>query len=173
VALLLEEARRRQCHPAEIVERLTPILRSHLAAESGTSAEHCTSQELIAMLQRTGEAEVLLHASRLLHLCDSVRFGGVVPTFEQAEWALQGTLLLIDNHNESISYNTGKNALYFPPPLGPRGSLQGEGWGGDGVDCGVPVNKQDINHPHPHPNLPFMPQRVPEGEGTKGFGGLS
>lgn len=103
VALLLEEARRRQCHPVEIVERLTPILRSHLAAESEISAEHCTSQELVARLQRTGETDVLPQASRLLRLCDSVRFGGLVPTFEQAEWALQETLLLLQERSEERS----------------------------------------------------------------------
>jgi hypothetical protein len=103
VALLLEEARRKQCHPAEIVERLTPILRSHLAAKSGTSAEHRTSQELLAGLQRTGEAGLLPQASRLLHLCDGVRFGGLVPTFEDAEWALQETLLLLQERSEERS----------------------------------------------------------------------
>lgn len=103
VALLLEEARRRQCCPADIVERLTHILRSHLAATSGTSAEHCTSQELIARLQRTGGAEVLQQASRLLRLCDSVRFGGLVPTFEQVEWALQDTVLLLQERSEAPS----------------------------------------------------------------------
>ncbi|MDD2732469.1 MAG: hypothetical protein PHF56_00895 [Desulfuromonadaceae bacterium] len=100
VAQLQEEARRQQCHPAEIVERLMPILRSHLAAKSGTSAEHRTSQELLAGLQRTGEADVLLQASRLLRLCDSVRFGGLAPTFDQAEWALQETLLLLQERSE-------------------------------------------------------------------------
>lgn len=103
VALLLEEARRRQCCPADIVERLTHILRSHLAATGGTSAEHCTSQELIARLQRTGGAEVLPQASRLLRLCDSVRFGALVPTFEQVEWALQDTVLLLQERSEAPS----------------------------------------------------------------------
>ena len=44
-------------------------------------------------------------------------------------------------------------ALDFPPPF------QGEGRGGDGVDCGVSVSCQ--HQTHPHPNLPL------EGEGTK------
>ena len=161
LALLLEEVCRQQHQPAEIVERLMPILRSHLAGKSGTSAAYNTSQELLASLHCAGETGVLQRTAELLRLCDRVRFGGLVPTFDQAEWALQGTLFLFENHNESISYNTGKKALYFPPPL------QGEGWGGDGVDCCIPAHKQDLNHPHPHPNLP------PEGEGTKDFGGLS
>jgi adenine-specific DNA-methyltransferase len=37
--------------------------------------------------------------------------------------------------------------------------FQGEGRGGDGVDCGISASYQ--NQPHPHPNLPL------EGEGTK------
>ena len=161
LALLLEEVGRQHRQPAEIIERLLPILRSLLAGKSGTSADHYTSQELLVRLHCSCDTEALLRTAELLRLCDSVWFGGVVPTFEQAEWALQGTLLLFENHNESISYNTGKKALYFPPPL------QGEGWGGDGVDCCIPAHKQDLNHPHPHPNLP------PGGEGTKDFGGLS
>ena len=46
-----------------------------------------------------------------------------------------------------------KNALDFPHPF------QGEGRGGDGVDCMYSACFQ--NQPHPHPNLPL------EGEGTK------
>ncbi len=158
LALLLEEARFRQRDPAEIVERLTLILHNHLAGKSHVSAEHSTSQELITGLQRTGEAGLLPQASRLLDLCDNVRFGGLVPTFEQTERALQETLLLIDNHNESISYNAINNVFDCLPPF------QGEGRGGDGVDCCIPAHKQDLNQPHPHPNLPL------EGEGTKDFG---
>ena len=52
-----------------------------------------------------------------------------------------------------ISAKLSNNALDFPPPF------QGEGRGGDGVDCVISVcyKKQT----HPHPNLPL------EGEGTK------
>ncbi|MFZ4855168.1 MAG: hypothetical protein ACOYL3_02125 [Desulfuromonadaceae bacterium] len=103
LALLLEETRRQQCLPAETVERLMPIVRSHLAEKGGTSAVHNTSQELIARLLRTGETEALLRASGLLRLCDTIRFGGVAPTFAQAEWALQETLLLLQEQSEKPS----------------------------------------------------------------------
>jgi hypothetical protein len=103
LALLLEEVGRLQRQPAEIVERLMPILRSHLAGKSGTSAEHNTSQELIARLQCAGKTVALLRAIELLRLCDSVRFGGLVPTFEQAEWALQETLLLLQDRSKEPS----------------------------------------------------------------------
>ncbi len=46
-----------------------------------------------------------------------------------------------------------KNAPGFPPPF------QGEGRGGDGVDC--VISESYSKQPHPHPNLPL------EGEGTK------
>jgi len=52
-----------------------------------------------------------------------------------------------------ISANLIRNALDFPPPF------QGEGRGGDGVDCVISASYQ--KQPHPHPNLPL------EGEGTK------
>lgn len=103
LALLLEEVGRQQRQPAEIVERLMPILRSHFAGKSGTSAEYNTSQELLDRLQCTGETGVLLRAAELLRLCDSVWFGGVVPTFEQAEWALQETQLLLQDRSEEPS----------------------------------------------------------------------
>ena len=48
--------------------------------------------------------------------------------------------------------NLSENALDFPPPF------QGEGRGGDGVDCVISASSQHF--PHPHPNLPL------EGEGT-------
>ena len=103
LALLLEEAGRQQRQPAEIVERLMPILRSHLAGKSGTSAEHNTSHELLARLQCAGETGALLRAIELLRLCDSVRFGGLVPTFDQVEWALQETLLLLQYRSKEPS----------------------------------------------------------------------
>jgi hypothetical protein len=103
LAQLLEETCRQQCHPVEIIERLMPILHSHLAAQCGTTAENRTSEELLAIMQFTSETGVLLHASELLRLCDSVRFGGIAPTFEQAERALQETVLLLQNHNEETS----------------------------------------------------------------------
>jgi predicted helicase len=46
----------------------------------------------------------------------------------------------------------GKGSITLPP-------FQGEGWGGDGVDCDISARYQ--KQPHPHPNLPL------EGEGTK------
>ena len=48
---------------------------------------------------------------------------------------------------------SGNNAPAFHPPF------QGEGRGGDGVDCGISV--RCLNQPHPHPDLPL------EGEGSK------
>ena len=50
----------------------------------------------------------------------------------------------------------GDNGFVFPPPF------QGEGRGGDGVDCGISANGKNPIQPHPHPNLPL------EGEGTRG-----
>jgi cobyrinic acid a,c-diamide synthase len=37
----------------------------------------------------------------------------------------------------------------------------------DGLICLAIINKNEVNVPHPPPNLPFMPQRVLEGGGTK------
>ena len=103
LALMLEETRRQQRLPAETVERLMPILRRHLAEKGGTSAEYNTSQELIARLQCADDTGGLLLAPELLRLCDSVRFGGVVPTFQQVEWVLQETLLLFQYRCEEPS----------------------------------------------------------------------
>ncbi len=48
--------------------------------------------------------------------------------------------------------NLSKRLVFLPP-------FQGEGRGGDGVDCIISVYYNDQSHPHP--NLPL------EGEGTK------
>ncbi len=53
-----------------------------------------------------------------------------------------------------ICANLSKKTRDFPPPF------QGEGRGGDGVDCVISCSYQ--KQPHPHPSLPL------EGEGTIG-----
>jgi hypothetical protein len=97
---LIMEARQKHLTPADIFERLVPIIRRYFAEKSGTSSTCHTSQELIASLQRTCEAGVLLQLDALLLLCDSVRFGGVVPTAGQIDRALQETLQLLQDYRD-------------------------------------------------------------------------